>query len=395
MLPGDARRVYHGSMQQPLNLRDFEDLARERVPPGPFAYYAGGAMDGVTLAENEAAFARRRLRPRVLIDVSTIDTTATLLGAKVAQPFGVAPTALHALAHPDGECATARAAAEAGVLFCASTSASRSLEEIAAACDGPRWFQFYTQDNTGPRSERLLKRAEDAGYAAIVLTVDLAVSGRRERELRHAWDVDANTFGNFAGEPARGAGSGVPNTFSWRDLAWLRKTTPLPLVLKGIMTAEDARLAVEHGVDAVWVSNHGARQLDRSQATVDVLEEVVDAAADHLEVYLDGGVRRGTDVATALALGARAVFVGRPIIYALAYDGAAGVRLALDLLARGAVQRHGAARHALTHRHHPRPRRLTARRTPAAAIRRAADQSFTAMIDAACSSKSLLPRTTT
>jgi isopentenyl diphosphate isomerase/L-lactate dehydrogenase-like FMN-dependent dehydrogenase len=320
-------------MPQPLNLRDFEDLARERVPPGPFAYYAGGAMDEVSLAENEAAFARRRFRPRVLVDVSVIDTTTTLLGTMVAQPFGVAPTAQHALAHPEGECATARAAAEAGVMFCASTSSSRSLEEIAAACDGPRWFQFYTQDNTGPRSERLLKRAADAGYSAIVLTVDLAVSGRRERELRHAWDIDANVFGNFPAEPDRGAGSGVPNTFSWRDLAWLRKTTTLPIVLKGIVTAEDTRLAVEHGIDAVWLSNHGARQLDRAPAAIDVLEEVVDAAAGRMEVYLDGGVRRGTDVATALALGARAVFVGRPIIYALAYDGPAGVRLALDLLA--------------------------------------------------------------
>jgi isopentenyl diphosphate isomerase/L-lactate dehydrogenase-like FMN-dependent dehydrogenase len=318
--------------QQPLNLRDFEELARERVPPGPFAYYAGGAMDEITLAENEAAFARRRLRPRVLVDVSAVDTTTTLLGTKVSRPFGIAPTAQHALAHPDGECATARAAADAGVMFCASTSSSRSLEEIAAACDGPRWFQFYTQDNTGPRSERLLKRAAEAGYGAIVLTVDLAVSGRRERELRHAWDIDANVFGNFADEPDRGAGSGVPPTFSWRDLAWLRNTTSLPIVLKGIMTAEDTRLAVEHGVDAVWVSNHGARQLDRSQATIDVLEEVVDAAAAQVEVYLDSGVRRGTDIATALAFGAQAVFIGRPIIYALAYDGAAGVRLALDLL---------------------------------------------------------------
>ncbi len=320
-------------MSQPLNLRDFEALARERTDPGPFAYYAGGAMDEVTLAENEAAFARRRFRPRVLVDVSNIDTSTTLLGTAVSQPFGIAPTALHALAHPEGECATARAAAEAGVMFCASTSASQSLENIAAACPGPRWFQLYTQDNTGARSERLVRRAAEAGYSAIVLTVDLAASGRRERELRQIWDIDANAWGNFADEGGRGAMPGVPNTFSWRDLAWLREVTPLPLVLKGIMTDEDTKLAVEHGVDAVWVSNHGGRQLDRTQATIDALEEVVDAAAGRLEVYLDGGVRRGTDVATALALGARAVFVGRPIIYALAYDGANGVRLALDLLA--------------------------------------------------------------
>jgi isopentenyl diphosphate isomerase/L-lactate dehydrogenase-like FMN-dependent dehydrogenase len=316
-------------MSQVLNLRDFEALARELVPSGPFGYYSSGAMDELTLVENEAAFARRRFRPRVLVDVSEIDTTATLLGTKVSQPFGIAPTGLHALVHPEGECVTARAAMESGVMFCASTRSSRSLEEIAAACDGPRWFQLYTQDNTGPRSERLVRRATEAGYSAIVLTVDLPVSGRRERELRHTWDFGANPFGNFAGEVD---GPDVAKTFSWRDVPWLRKTTPLPIVLKGIMTAEDTRLAIEHGIDAVWVSNHGGRQLDRTSATIDVLEEVADAAAGRLEVYLDGGVRRGTDVATALALGARAVFVGRPMLYALACDGADGVRLALDLL---------------------------------------------------------------
>lgn len=321
------------SMAPILNLRDFEELARERVQPGPFRYYAGGAMDEVTLSENEAAFSRRRFRPRVLVDVSHIDTATMLLGTRVAQPFGIAPTALHALAYPEGECATARAATEAGVMFCASTSSSRSLEEIAEASGGPRWFQFYTQDNTGPRSERLLNRALEAGYGAIVLTVDLAASGRRERELRQEdWRMPANVSGNFADEIRRGITTRAPNTFSWRDLAWLRKATPLPLVLKGIMTAEDTRLAVEHGVDAVWVSNHGGRQLDRVPATIDVLEEIVNAAAGRVEIYLDGGVRRGTDVATALALGAKAVFIGRPIIYALAYDGASGVRLALDLL---------------------------------------------------------------
>ncbi len=337
--PSASRRLatLHGlytlmSMATILNLRDFEELARDRVQPGPFQYYAGGAMDEVTLSENEAAFSRRRFRPRVLVDVSQIDTTTTLLGTKVAQPFGIAPTALHALAHPEGECATAHAATEAGVMFCASTSSSRSLEEIAEASGGPRWFQFYTQDNTGPRSERLLNRALEAGYGAIVLTVDLATSGRRERELRQDWNMPVNHSGNFADEVRRGIIARAPNTFAWRDLAWLRKATPLPLVLKGILTAEDTRLAVEHGVDAVWVSNHGGRQLDRAPATIDVLEEIVDAAAGGVEIYLDGGVRRGTDVATALALGAKAVFIGRPIIYALAYDGASGVRLALDLL---------------------------------------------------------------
>ncbi|MBF6599178.1 MAG: alpha-hydroxy-acid oxidizing protein [Dehalococcoidia bacterium] len=314
-----------------LNLRDFEAVARERLGPGAYAYYAAASLDEVTLRENELAFARRRLRPRVLVDVSALDTATTLLGTPVAVPFGVAPTAVHALAHADGECATARAAAAAGAMFCASTMSSRSLEEIAQACDGPRWFQLYPQDNAGPRTEALVRRAAAAGYSAIVLTVDLAAPARREPELRLGWMFSEQPSGNLAS--AVGADDVPPMRFSWRDLAWLRGVSPLPVVLKGIMTAEDGRLAVDHGAAAVWVSNHGGRQLDRVPASIDVLEEVVAAVAGRAEVYLDGGVRRGTDVVTALALGARAVFVGRPMIYALAAAAEAGVALALQLLA--------------------------------------------------------------
>jgi 4-hydroxymandelate oxidase len=325
-------------MTEPLNLRDFEALARERMPAGAFAYYAGGAGDEHTLRDNEAAFVRRRLRPRVLVDVSRIDMGTTLLGERVAMPAGVAPTAQHRLAHPDSEAATARAAASAGVMFCASTSASHSLEAIAAAAGPLRWFQLYTQDDTGPRTEALLRRAEAAGYRAIVLTVDLAVSGLRERELREGFDIGSLRFGNFpppAATSSEDAANGLRNeasSFGWDDLAWLRAQTRLPIVLKGILTGEDARLAVEHGAAAVWVSNHGARQLDRSPASIDVLEEIVDAVAGRAEVYLDGGVRRGVDVVTALALGARAVFLGRPILYALATDGEAGVTRALAMM---------------------------------------------------------------
>ena len=326
-------------MTEPLNLRDFEALARVRMEPGPFAYYAGGAGDEHTLRDNEAAFARRRFRPRMLVDVSHIDTSVTLLGERVAMPVGVAPTAQHRLAHPDGEAATARAAAAAGVMFCASTSSSLSLEEIAAAAGPLRWFQFYTQDNAGPRSEALLQRAAAAGYRAVVLTADLAVSGRRERELRESFDIGSLRFGNFPGSGVAddAVDNGLrqqdaPSAFTWDDLAWLRSRTTVPLVLKGILTAEDALLAVEHGAAAVWVSNHGARQLDRSPASLDVLEEIVAAVAGRAEVYMDGGVRRGIDVVTALALGARAVFVGRPILLALAVDGEAGVSSALAML---------------------------------------------------------------
>jgi isopentenyl diphosphate isomerase/L-lactate dehydrogenase-like FMN-dependent dehydrogenase len=327
-------------MKTAHNLHDYEAIARDALPEGAFAYYSGGAGDEHTLRDNVDAFARRRLRPRMLVDVSEIDTSVELLGSRYALPFGIAPTAQHGLADPDGEAATARAAASAGVLMCASTSSSRSLEDIAAASgDGPRWFQLYTQDDAGPRTEALIHRAEAAGYAAIALTVDLAVSGRRERELYAGFQLAGLEFGNFAGDAValerwdkQFRQDVKPPQFTWRDLAWLRRVTRLPIILKGILTAEDATLAVEHGVDAVWVSNHGARQLDRVTATIDVLEEIAGAVGGRAEVYLDGGVRRGIDVVTALALGARAVFVGRPMLYALASGGEAGVAGALDLL---------------------------------------------------------------
>jgi isopentenyl diphosphate isomerase/L-lactate dehydrogenase-like FMN-dependent dehydrogenase len=320
-------------MVDAYNLRDFTELARACMDPGQFAFYAGGSLDEVTLAENEAAFARRRLRPRVLVDVSTIDTRTTLLGQEVASPIGIAPTAQHGLAHPVAECASVRAAGGTGTLFVVSTMSTRTIEEIGAAATGPTWFQLYVQDDTGPSTEALIRRAEAAGCTAIVLTVDLAVPGRRERELRAALDMSMLRPGNFPSETfAPAAFAPPPSKLNWNDLSWLRRTTQLPIVLKGIMTAQDARLAVEHGVDAVWVSNHGGRQLDRSQATIDVLEEVVEAVQDRAEIYLDGGVRRATDVATAIALGARAVFIGRPILYALACGGEEGVRQAIDLI---------------------------------------------------------------
>lgn len=324
-------------MTDPLSLRDFQALAQARMEPGAFAYYTGGAGDEHTLRENEMAFARRRLRPRVLVDVSRVSAAVSLLGQQVTMPFGIAPMAQHQLAHPDGEAATARAAAKAGVMFCASTSSSLSLEETAAASGPRRWYQLYTQDNAGPLTEALVRRAEAAGYRAIVLTVDLAVSGRRERELREGFDLGSLPFGNFP-RAVDDSDNGLrpqdaPSAFDWKDLAWLRARTTLPIVLKGIMAADDARRAVQHGAAAVWVSNHGGRQLDRSPASLDVLEEVADAVAGRAEVYMDGGVRRGIDVVTALALGAGAVFLGRPILYALAADGESGVAHALSLMA--------------------------------------------------------------
>ncbi|MGH2753666.1 MAG: alpha-hydroxy acid oxidase [Actinomycetota bacterium] len=326
-----------------FNLDDFEEPARQVLTPAAYAYYSGGAGDEVTLRENVDAFRRRRLRPRVMVDVSAIDTSTTFLGTPVPLPVGLAPTAQNRFAHPDGEVATARAAKAAGVVTCLSTIANRSLEDVAAVGDAPRWFQLYIHKDRGI-SKTLIERAAAAGYRAIVVTADLPYPGYRERELRSPVVFTAEApsekeaFGNFAGFDTEGAAlldllADVINCdVTWADLEWVRSASDLPVLVKGIMTGEDAALAVEHGAAGVVVSNHGGRQLDRVPATIDVLEEVVDAVAGRAEVYLDGGVRRGVDAVVALALGARGVFIGRPYLYALAAAGEAGILHALDLL---------------------------------------------------------------
>ncbi len=322
-----------------VDLAGFESLARAVMEPAAFDYVAGGAWDEITLADNLDAWKRRRLRPRVLIDVGAIDASSTFLGRAVSMPVAIAPMAAHGLAHPDAELATARAAAEAGVPFTLSTMSSRSIEEVAAAApDGMNWFQLYTQADPG-RSRSLVERAAASGYTAIILTVDLPRLGYRERDRRSGFDLPP--LGNF-GDDIRpthrpdidrlGRLETVGHSLTWADLAEIRSWSPLPLVLKGIMTGEDARLAVEHGADAIVVSNHGARQLDRVAAPIDVLEEVVDAAGGRLEIWVDGGVRRGLDIAIALALGARGVMIGRPALWALAAGGQAGVERALAIL---------------------------------------------------------------
>lgn len=328
-------------------LADFEDPARARLPQRVVDYIAGGSFDEVTLAENLGAFRRRRFRPRVLVETSRIDTTSTLLGFPVSAPFGIAPMALQGLFHPDGELAMARAAANAGVGLMLSTVSSRSLEDVAAAGAaaaagddaaegaGPRWFQLYIhRDRDVSRS--LVERAAAAGYAAIVLTVDLPVMGHRDSEIRRVEPL-GGVYGNFAGLGVDGADlddliDARHATLTWNDLEEIAGWSDLPLVIKGILVGEDARIAVENGAAAVVVSNHGGRQLDRSPASLDALSEAVDAIAGRAEVYLDGGVRRGTDVVTALALGADAVFLGRPLAWALAAAGEPGVARAIALL---------------------------------------------------------------
>jgi isopentenyl diphosphate isomerase/L-lactate dehydrogenase-like FMN-dependent dehydrogenase/predicted DNA-binding transcriptional regulator YafY len=318
---------------QPINLREYEALAQTHMDPAAWDYFQGGSDDEVTLRENCAAFQRIRLRPRVLVDVSTIDMRTTVLGIPVSMPILVAPTGFHGLAHPEGECVTAQAAGDAGTLMGVSTFAHRSLEEIAQAARGPLWFQLYMYRDLDVTGE-IVRRADAAGYRAIALTVDTPRLGNRERDRHHT--LETATVAHVANFRALEAieATYLPKPFvpTWETVEWIRSLTSLPIILKGILTAEDALLAVERGVQAIVVSNHGGRQLDTAMATIEALPEVVDAVAGRCEVYVDGGIRRGTDILKALALGARAVLVGRPILWGLAVNGYEGVRHVLEIL---------------------------------------------------------------
>lgn len=291
-----------------INLFDYEALAQSHLDAGTWAYFAGGADDEVTLRANRSAFEQVQFLPQILVDVSTIDTTTSALGIPLHLPIFAAPVGFQGLAHPDGERATAQAFGDAGSLMIVSTFSSRSLEEISQVATGPLWFQLSAPDRHW--IERLVGRAETAGYRALVVGVDAPRSGRKERVERLGFHLPA-TKANFGNEP-------VANNFStlstWESLAWLRSLTALPIVLKGILTTDAARLAVEHGIDALIVSNHGGRQLDGVPATLEVLPDIVEAVNGHCEVYMDSGIRRGTDVLKALALGARGVCVGCQIV---------------------------------------------------------------------------------
>jgi isopentenyl diphosphate isomerase/L-lactate dehydrogenase-like FMN-dependent dehydrogenase len=323
---------------EPVNVHEYEEAARATLDPGAYAYYAGGAGDERTLRANVEAFARWELRPRVLVDVSEVSTATTILGTEIAFPLLVAPTAFHRLAHPEGELATARAAAAAGTVMCLSTLSSVAPAELAAAAPGaPQWFQLYWSRDRGFTKE-LVDAAAEAGFRALVLTVDFPVAGRRERDLRAAFTLpDDLPAPNLPVTLARkdfhaALGDIVDTTLTWRDLEWLRSICPLPLVVKGVLTGEDALLAAEHGASGVVVSNHGGRQLDGVPATLDVLPEVAEAVGERVEVLLDGGIRRGTDALEALALGARAVLTGRAVLWGLAVGGEEGVSRVLALM---------------------------------------------------------------
>lgn len=309
---------------EPINVFDYEHLAKARMEPSAWDYYYSGSDDEVTLRANRTAFECIELRPRVLMDVSTCDTRTTVLDTAISMPILVAPTAFHSLAHCAGECATAQATGRSGTLMVVSSSSTRSLEDIAREARGPLWFQLYVHDRKS--AEELVHRATKADFRALVVTVDSPRWGRKERSIRSGFRVPQKA--NFT--DAEAAADVLPLT--WESLTWVRSLTSLPLVLKGILTAEDAVLAVKHGVDGIIVSNHGGRQLDTSIASIDALPEVAEAVGGSCEVYLDGGVRRGTDILKALALGARAVLVGRPILWGLAANGEDGVGHVLELL---------------------------------------------------------------
>lgn len=327
---------------EPVNLADYEELARQRVEPGAWGYLAGGADDEITLRDNVAAYQRLRLVPRVLVDVSRVDPATTVLGQRVAFPILLAPTAFQSLVHPEGERASARAAAAAGTITVVSTMSGYRLEDVAAASPGPKWFQLYCYRERDV-TRRFVERAEAAGYEAICLTVDLPRVGNRERDLRNRFSLPPNVrprnFQEFVDVEADDSEVFfqyiqrlVDPSLTWEAVDWLRSITRLPVLLKGILAAADAKRAMDHGVAGIVVSNHGGRQLDGVPATIDALPEIAEAVDGRAEVLVDGGVRRGTDVLKALALGAKAVLIGRPYVYGLAVDGEAGARRVLELL---------------------------------------------------------------
>lgn len=320
----------------PINLFEFEDVARERLPKEEYDYIAGGATDEISVDRNRRAYASWALRPRVLRNVAKLDLSTTVLGTKVRLPVLIAPCGGHKKAHPDGEYATYRAAAACGSILTVSANSSSDFAELAKAADGNLWMQLYPfRDRAMTKS--WLDRAKEAGYRAVCVTLDSQWPPKRERNIRNNYKrIRGVNYpkaqAGAAPRPAGRAGEGSDPAATWEDLEWIKKETDLPVVAKGIMTGEDVEACVAAGADGVIVSNHGGRHLDNTLATVEVLPEAVEAARGRLEVLLDGGVRRGADVVKAIALGARAVFIGRPLFWGLAVDGERGVIRVLEIL---------------------------------------------------------------
>src|SRR5215471_12926095 len=319
----------------PINLFEFETLAKERLPKAEYDYIAGGATDEISVDRNRRAFASWALRPRVLRDVSVLDLSTTVLGIKVKLPVLIAPCGGHKRAHPDGEIATYRAAAACGTVLAVSANSNTSFEHLAKSANGHLWVQMYPFRDR-QLNQDWLDRAKDAGNNAVVVTLDSQWPPKRERNMRNNYQrtrgVNYPKAGAETPRPAGRAGEGSDPAATWKDLEWIKSASDLPIVAKGVMTGEDVELCMEAGADGVIVSNHGGRHLDNTLATIEVLSEAVAAANGRIEIYLDGGIRRGADVVKAIALGARAVFIGRPLFWGLAVDGEQGVIRVLNLL---------------------------------------------------------------
>ena len=314
-----------GGIEKLLSLYDFEGEAHTRISPAAWDRIAGGAADELTLRWNREAYDRLRLNPRVLVDVSKIDTRVNLLGAELPFPILLAPTGGQGFIHPEGDVAAARGAAAARATYVISSSASMPVEDIAKRAGGTVWFQLYVQKDRGFTRE-LVRRAEDAGCRALCVTVDSPTFGMRNREARSSGQLPARQLPNLQGRDY------LDPSLTWKDIDWLRGFARRPVLLKGILNPDDAVLAVKAGVAGVIVSNHGARNLDTVPATIDALPRIVEQVAGRVPVIVDGGIRRGTDVIKALALGANAVQVGRPYLWGLGVAGAEGVTRVVEIL---------------------------------------------------------------
>ena len=351
------------------NVEDYRGLAHKRLPRAVIDFIEGGAEDEITISRNRAGFENIHIIPRILTDVSVRNISTTILGTPVSSPIVLCPVGLATLAHPMGEVAAGIAAANKGIISTYSSSSSWNLEDIAAASSGVKWFQLYIWKDRKLTAE-IVERARKAGYTALVLTVDVPISARRERDLRNGFTIPPRprlnqmgdlfqhfgwfyaqlkseisghkmSMGNFTpenvGMRTRLKMLEVVNelfdpSITWKDVAWLKSIWKGPVVIKGVMRPEDAKLAVKAGADAIWISNHGGRQLDGVSGTIEVLPEIVNAVKGKAEIYLDGGVRRGSDIVKAIALGANACMIGRPYMYGLAANGAAGVESIIKIL---------------------------------------------------------------
>ena len=330
-------------MIQPLNLREIKAIAQTKIQPVFWDYYRSGAGDEVTLKNNCEAFDHYQLLPKMLVDVSQRNLSTTIFGQKISMPILIAPTAFQCLAHRDGEIATAKSAVSAQTIMVLSTMSTKSLEEVACAQTSPyRWFQLYIHRDQ-ELTKTLVQRAETAGYQALCVTIDAPLLGRREVDIRNQFQLPSHlSLANLTSLhlPETAADSGlfayfqeqISDQVTWKDIEWLKSITNLPIILKGILRADDAQQAHRLGVDGIIISNHGGRQLDGAIATIDALPRIVEAVGEQMEIMLDGGIRRGVDALKALALGAKAVLIGRPILWGLGMDGQIGVDLVLALL---------------------------------------------------------------